>query len=80
MTAEQPADHLAVALRKLATHIGEPKKFHKASELLLQLLHQHCAALDKSYAPLLFEVSCRAHSWSCMFHICTPTPRFSCRH
>ena len=54
--ADQPADHLTVALRKLATHIGEPKKFHKAAELLLQLLHQHGAALDKPHAPLLFEV------------------------
>jgi hypothetical protein len=46
-------DQVSQALKKLATHLGNPKKFRKAAPLLRQLLMDN--KVDKSHAGLLFE-------------------------
>lgn len=50
---------VAAALRKIAGHIGHPKKFSKASQLLRELLAQvgACGAAAQQRAPLLFYYS-----------------------
>lgn len=47
-------DQVAAALEKIISHIGNPKKFKKASPLLRQLLSQ--GSVHKAHASLLFEV------------------------
>jgi hypothetical protein len=53
------ADQVALALEKIISHIGNPKKFKKASPLLRQLLSQ--GVLTAAHSNLLFEV--RAQHW-----------------
>jgi hypothetical protein len=53
-TAAQSPDQVAAALRKIASHIGHPKKFVRASELLRQLLSQ-AGAVTPRHAPLAFS-------------------------
>ncbi|PRW20364.1 hypothetical protein C2E21_9030 [Chlorella sorokiniana] len=48
-----PSDQVAAALRKIAGHIGHPKKFAKASQLLRELLAQ--GAIQQAHGPLLFS-------------------------
>ncbi|KAI7836979.1 hypothetical protein COHA_009161 [Chlorella ohadii] len=48
-----PNDQVAAALRKIAGHIGHPKKFGKASQLLRELLAQ--GAVQQAHGPLLFS-------------------------
>lgn len=48
-----PNDQVAAALRKIAGHIGHPKKFSKASQLLRELLAQ--GAVRPAHGPLLFS-------------------------
>ncbi|PSC74417.1 hypothetical protein C2E20_2477 [Micractinium conductrix] len=46
-------DQVAAALRKISSHIGSPKKFAKASQLLRELLAQ--GAVRQAHGPLLFS-------------------------
>jgi len=52
-------DQISLALKKIAAHIGNEKKFSKACGLLTQLLHQP-GALQKGHANALFDCAVAA--------------------
>ena len=46
---------MAAALRKIAAHISQPKKFVKAAELLRQLFSQEGTLRHAEHGPLVFS-------------------------